>query len=190
MRLDKFDNRSLDRGRPAWVEALWLVVQWLFVSSCIPGSRHRVFLLRVFGATIGYGVTAKPYLSVKFPWKLITGNHVWLGERVWIDNLARVTIGSHVCISQGAYLCTGSHDWTAEAFELVTKPIEIEDHAWVCARTAVGPGVKIGEGAVLSLGSIATKALQPWHIHVGNPAERNRARIVAIDRRTDRPDVA
>jgi putative colanic acid biosynthesis acetyltransferase WcaF len=159
-----------------WVEALWLLAQAALVRSWMPGSRHRVALLRLFGARIGMGVMIKPGVRVKFPWRLVIGDHAWLGEDVWIDNLAPVTIGSHCCISQGAFFCTGSHDWSSESFDLIVKPITIADHAWIGARATVAPGVCVGEGAVLSLGSVATGDLAPWSVHAGMPALNKRPR--------------
>lgn len=176
VQLDKFNNPAFDRGRPAWMEALWLAAQWLFVSSWLPGSRHRRFLLHLFGARIGEGFVAKPGVKVKFPWKLEVGDHVWLGEGVWIDNLDQVRLGSHVCVSQGAYLCTGSHNWTAETFDLVTRPIVIEDQTWIGAKAMLAPGTIVREGAVLSLGSVAKGELQQWTVYVGNPARAARER--------------
>lgn len=176
MRLDRFDNRSFSRGRSALVEALWLVVQGLYVSTWLPGSALRAVLLRAFGARIGAGVRIKPGLRVKFPWRLSVGDHSWIGERVWIDNLAEVQVGSNSCLSQEAYLCTGSHDWQKDGFDLVTRPIIVEDQAWLCARASVGPGVTIGQGAVLTMGSVATTSLAPWQIYQGVPARPVRAR--------------
>lgn len=170
MRLDVYTTGGFSRGRPAWLEALWLLAQPLLLSSPLPGSRLRVLLLRLFGARIGNGVTIKPGVRVKFPWRLRVGNHSWIGEDVWLDNLAEIRIGSHCCLSQGAYLCTGSHDWSNPGFTLVTKPIVLEDQVWLSARSIVGPGVTVGEGAVLALGSIATRDLAGWHIHQGAPA--------------------
>jgi len=176
MRLDRFDAGGWERGRSRWLEGLWLLVQALLVASWVPGSAHRAWLLRLFGARIGRGSVLKPGLKVKFPWRLVMGDHVWLGEGVWIDNLAPVRIGSHCCVSQGAYLCTGSHDWESARFKLVVRPIEILDHAWICARAVVGPGIVVGEGAVLSLGSVATRDLEAWTICSGVPAEAVRKR--------------
>ena len=176
MRLDLFDNAAFDRGRPAWVEASWSLLQALFVTSRLPGSLHRVWLLRRFGAVIGRGVVIKPGVRVKFPWRLRIGDHVWIGEEVWIDNLVSVAFGSHCCISQGAYLCTGSHDWRSERFDLITQPIEVGDHAWICAKAVIGPGVRVGEGAVLTLGSVAAGDLAPWMVHQGIPARPVRRR--------------
>lgn len=171
MRLNRYNNQEFDRGRSRLVEVLWVLMQAFFVDSWIPGSAHRVFLLRLFGATIGLGVVLKPRLRVKFPWRLGIGDHVWLGEGVWIDNLAPVVIGNHVCISQGAYLCTGSHDWTALGFDLNVKPISVADHVWVCAKAIIGPGVSIGQGSVLALGGVAVRNLSAWGLFAGVPAE-------------------
>jgi putative colanic acid biosynthesis acetyltransferase WcaF len=170
VRLAEFSNKDLSRGRSLPVELLWLVVQAAFVSSWLPGSFHRCFLLRMFGARIGKGVNIKPRVRVKFPWRLEVGDHTWIGEEVWIDDLDEVRIGSNCCLSQAAYLCTGSHDWTKPAFDLLTGPIRIQDGAWIAARASVGPGVTVGEGAVLTFGSVATKNLPPWTINSGVPA--------------------
>jgi putative colanic acid biosynthesis acetyltransferase WcaF len=165
VRLDRFDARKFDRGRSRIVEALWLICGGLFVSSGLPGSLLRVLILRAFGARIAPGVVIKPHVRIKFPWRLSIGAHTWIGEDVWIDNLAQVSIGAQCCISQAAYLCTGSHNWSKETFDLVTKPIVIEDGAWICAKATIGPGVRVGEGAVLALGSVATRNLDPWMRH-------------------------
>lgn len=176
MRLDQFDNSEFRRGRPRWVEALWIIVSALTVGSFLPGSRFRVSLLRSFGARIGSGVVIKPSVIVKSPWNLEIGDHVWVGERVWIDNLAKVRIGSHSCISQGAYLCTGSHDWTRQNFALITRAIDIEDQCWVGAMARLAPGTRMVQGAVLSMGSVGAGTLEAWSIHQGNPAHKTRDR--------------
>jgi putative colanic acid biosynthesis acetyltransferase WcaF len=165
MRLDSFNRHGFDRGRSRIVEALWLICGGLFVSSGLPGSLLRVLILRAFGAHISTGVVIKPHVRVKFPWRLSIGAYSWVGEDVWIDNLAQVSIGGQCCVSQAAYLCTGSHDWSKRTFDLMTKPIVIEDGAWICAKATVGPGVRVGEGAVLELGSVATRDLDPWTCH-------------------------
>ena len=132
--------------------------------------------MRLFGARIGNGVDIKPRVRIKFPWKLTVGDDSWIGEGVWIDNLADVKIGSHCCISQAAYLCTGSHDWSKPGFDLITASIDIKDGSWICARSIVGPGVATGEGSVLALGSVATRDLAPWSVYSGVPAVRIKTR--------------
>jgi putative colanic acid biosynthesis acetyltransferase WcaF len=178
--LGQYDNGSFQRGRVGLLEALWVAVQAVTVSCWIPGSAHRRWLLRLFGARIGRGVVIKPGVRVKFPWRLSIGNDTWIGEDVWIDNLAEVTIGSDACISQGSYLCTGSHDWTSSNFGLIVKPVSVGDGAWIAARSVIGPGVTVGECAVLSLGSTATKDLHAWSIYSGNPAQFRKRRSHGI----------
>ena len=155
-----------------------MVAQALFLRSFIPGSLHRRLLLRLFGARIGTGVVIKPGVRVKFPWRLEIGEHSWIGEGVWIDNLAEVKIGAHCCLSQEAYLCTGSHDWSRTTFDLVTAPILIEEGAWIAARAVVAPGVVVGEGAVLGLASLASKSLEARGIYRGVPASLDRYRTI------------
>lgn len=176
MRLDKFGNNDFDRGASPLKELLWLICSGMLVTSWVPGSRWRVSLLRSFGATIGEGVVIKPEVKIKFPWRIVIGDHCWFGERVWIDNLATVTIGNHVCISQYAYLCTGSHNWNSESFELECKPILVEDKAWIGAFARIAPGAILREGAVLALGSVANGEFNSWGIYRGNPATEIRRR--------------
>ncbi|AVP99871.1 colanic acid biosynthesis acetyltransferase WcaF [Ahniella affigens] len=169
-RLDRFDNRQFVRGRSALVEALWLVVQgWLFASD-LPGSGWRRLLLRWFGAEIGQGVVIKPRVRVKFPWRLQIGDHAWIGEAVWIDNLARVEIGAHACVSQGAYFCTGNHDWRREDFALRTEPIVVGAHAWVGAMAQLAPGATLADGAILAMGSRLSGNTAPDRLYAGCPA--------------------
>lgn len=174
--LEAYKPAQLERGRNKIVELLWIILEALLITSWIPGSWHRLVILRIFGAKIGKGVVFKSGIHVKFPWKLQIGNHSWVGERVWIDNLEHVSIGANVCLSQGVYLCTGSHDWHSETFDLITKSIDIQDGAWIAANASVGPGVVIAEGAVLTLGSVANKSLEAGGIYTGNPAVRLRQR--------------
>jgi putative colanic acid biosynthesis acetyltransferase WcaF len=138
----------------------------------------RVRLLRMFGAKIGNGVVIKPRVTVKFPWRLSVGDYAWIGEGVWIDNLANVSIGEQCCLSQGAYVCTGSHDWTSPRFELITKPVTIEPEAWICARATISPGVCIGRGAVVGLGVVITQDVAPWSIFKSSAAQKILKRVL------------
>lgn len=151
MRLDQYTSGGFQRGRARWVEVLWLLLQGVFASG-LPGSAWRVWLLRRFGARLGRGLVLKPRVRIKFPWRLQCGDHVWIGESVWIDNLAEVTLGNHVCVSQGAYLCTGSHDWTDPRFGLITRAIRVADGAWVGAFARLAPGCTVESGAVVGMG--------------------------------------
>lgn len=168
---------TYSRGRSTLTLVLWSVFDALLVSSWLPGSWHRRALLRAFGAEIGRNVVIKPRTRVKFPWKLEVGDHSWIGESVWIDNLAPVTIGEDACLSQGVYLCTGSHDWSRPSFDLIVKPIEVGDGAWIAAGAVVGPGVQVGSGAVLTVASVATTNLNSNSVYRGNPAEKITERL-------------
>ena len=95
----------------------------------------------MFGAKIGEGVIIKPKVSVKYPWKLEIGANTWIGENVWIDNLDVVKIGSNCCLSQGALLLSGNHNYKKKSFDLLVRPITLEDGAWVGARAIVVQGV-------------------------------------------------
>lgn len=177
-RLADYSTGKFSRGRSAMTEVLWQLFQWILLSSWLPGSSFRRLILRLFGAHIGQGVVIKQGVRVKFPWRLSVGDDSWIGEDVWIDNLADVVIGKNCCLSQGAYLCTGSHDWTSPTFDLLVKPIAVGEGAWIAAGAAVGPGVTIGQGAVLSLGSVATADLNAWSIYSGSPASFQKERTL------------
>ncbi len=176
--LRDYNNAWFDRGQSKYVEALWVFISILFVQCKLPGSAHRRFLLRLFGAKIGERVAIKPGLRVKFPWKLSIGCDSWIGEDAWIDNLDYVTIGDSCCLSQGAYVCTGSHNWKSQAFDLITKPVVLRECSWIAARASVAPGVVVGEGAILSMGSVATGDMEPWSVYQGVPARLLRRRTI------------
>lgn len=172
MRLDLFDaTRNLDRGRPAWFEAVWYLVKIVFFLSPLPWpSSLKRALLRAFGAKIGPGVVIKPRVNIHFPWRLEVGAHSWIGEEVFILNLEAVQIGNHACISQRAFLCTGNHDFRDERFSFTSAAIYVGDGAWVGAAVFVAPGVVIGEEAVVTAGSVVLKSLPAGMVCSGNPA--------------------
>ncbi|MER8798847.1 WcaF family extracellular polysaccharide biosynthesis acetyltransferase [Mesorhizobium sp. M0984] len=182
MRLSSFQNSGFSRGRSAVVETIWLIVSAALVSSFVPGSTHRRIILRWFGGSIGTGVVIKPGVKIKFPWKLIIGQDCWLGEGVWIDNVEPVVIGSNTCISQGAYVCTGNHDWSALDFSLVAREVTIGSSVWIGAKAIVGPGSHIEDGVVLGMGSVATGHFTSWNVFSGNPAAFKTTRKIAYDR--------
>ncbi|MFQ3585265.1 MAG: WcaF family extracellular polysaccharide biosynthesis acetyltransferase [Cyanobacteriota bacterium] len=172
VRLDQYQKGSYTPGASLVRQLLWYGIGSPCVQSALfPFSGLKVWILRRFGAQVGRGVRIKPGVKVKFPWRLQVGDHVWIGENVWLDNLAPITLESHVCLSQGAYLCTGNHDWSDPQFSLKTAPIRIQSGAWVGAQAIVGPGVTMGEGAVLTLGSVACRDLDPMTIYAGHPAQ-------------------
>jgi putative colanic acid biosynthesis acetyltransferase WcaF len=122
----------------------------------------------------------KPSVNIKYPWFLSIGDYCWIGENVWIDNLTHVSIGNNVCISQGAMLLTGNHDFTKTTFDLIVKPIVIEDGVWIGAKSVVCPGVYCESHAVLSVQSVATKRLNAYAIFRGNPAQSVKSREINL----------
>jgi putative colanic acid biosynthesis acetyltransferase WcaF len=178
VRLDQFNPRlGLQRGRSLWVEAAWYMVKCLFFMTCLPWpSLVKVGWLRLFGARVGCGVVIKPKVNILFPWKLKVGDHVWLGEEVWILNFEEVRIESQVCISQRAFLCGGNHDWQRPDMRYRNGPIHIEAGAWVGAGALVGPGVTIGKEAILTMGAVVIKGVEAGKVVGGNPAVPMRGR--------------
>ena len=176
MKLSTFRNDDFDRGASFLKEFLWLIVSDMLVAGPIPGSGWRSVVLRAFGAKIGPGVVFKPRVRIKFPWRLKIGANSWIGEGVWIDNLALVQIDHDVCVSQGAYLCTGNHDWTSPNFDLMTAPIIIEPHCWVGARATIASGTHMLEGSILGLGALGCGKLQRWTIYATSACTDTRPR--------------
>lgn len=181
MRLDLFGNDDFERGASRITELAWLALEAVLFSSWLPGSHWRCALLRMFGARIGTGVVIKPHVSVKFPWRLKLGNHVWIGERVWIDNLASVSVDDHSCLSQGAYLCTGSHDWSDRQFRLVIKPIAIGRGCWVGAFARLAPGCTLEDGAVLAMNAFCATRLAANTVQMSDGTQRERK--IGVDER-------
>ncbi len=158
---------------------LWYFINEIFLKNRFnPSSSLKLFWLKCFGAKIGSGVVIKPSVNIKYPWKLKIGNHCWIGEEVWIDNLEEVTIGDNVCLSQGAFLICGNHNYKSPAFDLIVKPIHVESGSWIGAKSVVGPGVTVGSHAVLSFGSVASNNLEAYSIYRGNPATKIKTRTI------------
>jgi putative colanic acid biosynthesis acetyltransferase WcaF len=150
---------------------LWGVGQWLFRSSPRPCFGWRRFVLRCFGAKIGAHVHTYSSTRVYFPWNLTIGEWSALGEDALVYNLGPVTIGQRVTISHGAHLCAGSHDYRKPDLPMLKPPITIGDQVWICADAFVGPGVTVGEGAVVGARAVAIKDVAPWTVVAGNPAQ-------------------
>lgn len=158
----------------------WYVANQLFLNTSIPyPSAFKCKILKLFGAKIGRGVVIKPLVSIKYPWFLSIGDNSWIGENVWIDNLVQVNIGANVCVSQGAMLLTGNHDYKKESFDLTTGKITLEDGVWIGAKSVVCPGVICKSHSVLAVSSVATKDLEAYSIYQGNPAVKLRNRIIS-----------
>jgi putative colanic acid biosynthesis acetyltransferase WcaF len=179
--LSKYNNDWYKKeiGASRMKQAAWYFINIIFLKNRFnPFSSSRVFFLRLFGASVGKGVRIKPGVNVKYPWKLNVGDFCWIGENVWIDNLAPVAMGNNVCVSQGAMLLTGNHDFSKPQFDLKVAPIDLEDGAWIGAQSVVCPGVKVLSHAVLAVKSVATSDLQPFSIYQGNPAMKVKERVI------------
>ena len=177
--LSRFSPNNFDKGAGKMKIMLWYVVNALLVrASWNPLMGMKVALLRAFGAKIGKGLVIKNEVRVKSPWFLTVGDNCWLGEGCWIDNLDRVTIGSNVCVSQGALLLTGNHDYKVASMPYRNAPIVLEDGVWVGANCTVCPGVTMHENSILTVGSVATKDTEANGIYQGNPATKLRERTI------------
>lgn len=164
----KLDLRNYQEVKTSWFKRMvWRLVNNTVYRVCT--SRFRIRLLKWFGATVRWGAYHGS-ANIFAPWNLECPAGVCIGPGVEIYNKARVYIGDAVTISQGAYICTASHDVRSPRMALVTKPIVINSQAWIAARAIVLPGVTIGEGAVVGAGAVVSRDVPPWSIAVGNPA--------------------
>jgi len=174
-----YNNFPYNPGGNAVMRTLWYIVNAIvFKSAIFPFYGIKNSLLRLFGATVGNEVEIKPNVNINYPWWLTIGNEVWIGEHVWIDSLVPITIGNNVCISQGASLLTGSHNYKKPSFDLITKPVILEDGVWIGAFAIVNAGVTAGSHSVLTTGSVATKNLDSYTVYQGNPAVKARPRVI------------
>jgi|SRR5579875_850137 putative colanic acid biosynthesis acetyltransferase WcaF len=155
-------------------------IGWLVLARWTPAPLHRWrrFVLVLFGANIARSAHIYPSVKVWYPPHLTVANNAVIGPRVNCYTQGRVTIGEHAIVSQGAHLCTGSHDITDPNFQLFTKPIMVQARAWVAAEAFVGPGVTVGEGAVLGARGVTFHDLDPWTVYVGNPAKLLKKRMI------------
>ena len=171
-RAKKYSTREIFR------RVLWGVGRLAFRLSPRPCFGWRRFVLRCFGAKIGAHVNTYPSTWIYFPWNLTVGDWSAMGEETFIYNLGPVTLGEKVTVSHRAQLCAGTHDYTQPDLPLIKPPIIIDNQAWVCADAFVGPGVTVGEGAIVGARAVAMKNVAPWTIVAGNPAKPIRLRIL------------
>jgi putative colanic acid biosynthesis acetyltransferase WcaF len=178
-RLTSFNNKWYDPGNIIKISIWYYINILFFINPLLPFSGLKVAMLKLFGARIGNGVVIKPGVNIKYPWKLNIGDHCWIGEKVWIDNLGEVKIGNNVCLSQGVMLLCGNHNYKKSGFDLIVKDISLEDGTWVGAQSVVCPGVTMKSHSILAVGSIATRDLDAYSIYQGNPAKKVRDRIIS-----------
>jgi len=179
VKLDTFKNPEYNPGN-SFKRVLWFFINAVvFQSRLLPFYGLKRFLLRCFGAKIGKKVVIKPSVNIKYPWFLKMGENSWIGEGVWIDNLKQVTIGANCCISQGALLLCGNHDFTSTSFDLIAKEIRLEEGVWIGAKAIVTGGVTCHSHAVLAIGSSTSADLESYSVYRGNPATKVKDRIIS-----------
>jgi len=176
--LSKYDNAWYNPGAGIIKRSLWFATNIIFFKTgwAWPSAVKRG-LLRLYGAKIGKQVVIKPSVNIKYAWNLDVGDHAWIGEQTWIDNLGSVSIGAHACISQGALLLCGNHDYTIETFDLIVKDITLEEGVWIGAKAVIVPGTRARSHAVVAAGSVAGGELKAYSIYRGNPAVEVKGRV-------------
>ncbi len=160
------------RGRSAAMVQLWWIAQVLLVHAS-PQVLYgwRRFVLRLFGARIGHDVRVRPSVRITYPWKLEIGDHSWVGDNVELYSLGPIRIGRNAVVSQGSYLCGGTHDHRDPSFPIIAHPVVVEDEAWVASQVFIAPGVTIGRGAVVGARSLVLADVPAGMIAAGHPAK-------------------
>lgn len=171
-------NRAI-RKYPLRVQLMrvaWAVGRLVFRIIPRPLYWLRSGLLRCFGAKVGAHTQIANSAVIYFPWNLEIGEWSSIGEHAWIYNLGLISIGKKTTVSQRAHLCSGTHDYTHPALPLETRPIHIGDESWICSDAFVGPGISVGEGAVVGARSVVVRSVEPWKVVAGNPAREIKER--------------
>lgn len=150
---------------------IWAMVQPFFLFSPRPFFGWRNFLLRLFGASIGRHVHIYNSAKIYMPWNLEVGDWSSIGEKVIVYNLGKVTIGEKSTVSQFVHICAGSHDYKKKEFPLLKLPIIIRSGVWLCADCFIGPGVEVGERAIVGARGVVVADVLPKTIVVGNPVK-------------------
>jgi putative colanic acid biosynthesis acetyltransferase WcaF len=147
--------------------------------ACSPQFAYvwRRWLLRLFGAKVGKGVLVRQTARVTYPWNVAFGDYCWVGDHAEIYSVAPISIGANSVVSQRSYICAGTHDHMLLDFPAIGKPVEIGDEVWIAADCFVGPGVRIGRGAIVAARSTVTEDVRAATIVGGNPAEFKGKRI-------------
>lgn len=180
--LSRFNIGDYKVGAGKLKVLLWYFFNYYFFNSAFPWPYSlKVAVLRMFGAKVGTGLVIKTKVRIKNPWRLMIGDNCWIGESVWIDNLDDVVLEDNVCLSQGALLLTGNHDYTLPDFPYRLGKIHLEDGVWIGAQCVVCPGVICKSHSILTVNSVATKQLQAFEIYAGNPAVFVRNRKLKAD---------
>ncbi|MFD1294224.1 putative colanic acid biosynthesis acetyltransferase [Lutibacter holmesii] len=162
-------------GRLLWNCTYWFLFRpyGLFIFNS-----WRNFVLKMFGAKVGKGTIIHASVKIWAPWNLVVGEYTCLGQNVDCYNQGEIIIGDNTTISQKSYLCASTHDITDPKNNLILKPIHINNQVWVAANSFIGPGVTIGEGAVVGATSSVFKNVKDWTVVGGNPSVFLKERII------------
>lgn len=177
--LSSYNNSWYRPGRVKLVLMLWYFINaFFFKTYAFPFSSLKVILLRLFGAEVGRNVFIKPNVNIKYPWRLKIGDNTWIGEEVWIDNLADVSIGKNCCLSQGAFLLCGNHDYKKNTFDLIVNKIVLEEGVWIGAKSTIAPASYMKSHSIVAANSFFSGKSEPYTIYAGNPAREVRKREI------------
>ena len=178
VRLDLF-KPDADRGRSRAVEVLWVVTRCAFFTTQLPWPNAlKRSLLRLFGAKIGAGVIVRPGVNVHFPWRLVVGNHCWIGDGTVLLNIAPITFEDHVALAHQVYVAAGGHDIRSATMAPKHAPVVVKSGTWIASRAFVGPGVTIHERCVVGAGSVVVKDIGPDVVVGGSPARVIGQRVI------------
>ena len=165
------------------LRVLWSFFYFIFFRfSPRPLHKWRAVILRIFGAKVGKGVHVYPKVIIWAPWNLVLEDYCGIANGVELYSQDVITVGKRSVISQGSYICTGTHDFSDYSFPLITKPIFIGDDAWIAAGVFVHPGVKIGEGSVIGARSVVVDDTPDWYVCSGFPCKPLKKRVMVGDR--------
>lgn len=184
MESNKTDLKNYEKGnfkikKNRLIQILWYFTNVLFFKNALnPLSKPKVILLRLFGAEVGEGVVIKPSVNIKYPWKLNIGNYVWIGEKVWIDNLEDVIISDNSVLSQGAVLICGNHNYKSSGFDLMTGKITLEEGVWIGAGAMIFGNSRCESHSILQANSVISGNMEKYSIYRGNPASLIKKRII------------
>ena len=176
--LSKFNNSWYNPGASWLTRVMWYCTNTVFFNSYFPFYPIKIFLLRMYGAKIGRAVVIKPKVNIKYPWNINIGDNVWIGENVWLDSLGKINIGANSCLSQGAMMITGNHNYKKPCFDLMVEDIILEQGVWIGTGAIVCAGVTCKSHSVLTAGSVATHNLETYSIYQGNPAIKIKDRVI------------
>lgn len=176
MDLNKYMEPKPHRFKRIIWEVINRTIFRLLITPYLKEFRNSI--LRLFGAKIARGVLIYPTVNIWYPWKLQIGRFSCIGGNVNLYNKENIVIYENVVVSQNSFLCTATHNIESESHDLITRPIVINNRAWVAADVFVGPGVTIGEGAVVGARAAVFKDVEPWTVVGGNPAKYIKKRVI------------